>query len=322
MTEGMRVELPAEGLEFGRGLAAALRKAGGVELAREAFSDPSVRTTVVQSILENSGALDLDAREGLDEVTAAAAACRAAGSVALPYPLAGRLAGAAADAVGVVFVSRSAPATDHADLTIGWTAVAPDGARAAVTGASATSLALSSRAAGGLEVGAWSAGSVAPATLLMLLQGWSVLGSLDSALALTLQYSRDRVQFGHSIADYQGIQFQLAAAFVELSALEVTCEDAVTSYAADADAALVDMIALRVATLEAAHKVLGICHQVHGAIGFTDEHDLSWLTRYGHLIRRSPLGTSGTLAWLTAEIDRSGFGSLFPVPAYSAVAHG
>jgi len=322
MTEGMRVELPGEGIEFGRGLAAALRKAGGVDLARAAHRDPGSRESVVLPILEGSGVLELDARDGLDELTAIAAACRAAGSVALPYPLAGRLAGALADAPGVAVVSAEAPAADHADLMTGWTAITPEGSRAAIAGPAATRSAVSSRFAGGLVVGPWSAGDPAPAVLLMLLQGWSVLGSLDHALSLTIRHSRDRVQFGHPISEYQGIQFQLADAFVELSALEVTCEDALSAYAANAASAVVDVLALRVATLEAAQKVLGVCHQVHGAIGFTDEHDLSWLTRYGHLVRRSPLGASGTLALLTAEIERGGFRSLFPVPAYSGAANG
>ncbi|MCU1512978.1 MAG: acrC 5 [Microbacteriaceae bacterium] len=319
----MRIELPSDGLEFGRTLASAFVKAGGVNLARAAFADPAARERVVLPILELSGVLEVDAREGLDELTAVASASRAAGSVALPYPLVGLLA-APVGMPGVLFVSRTALRAEHGDLAIGWTAVTADGSRATVVSSGGVDAAITSRFTTAVAVDSWAAGDLEPAVLVMLLDAWSILGSLETALSLTLEHSRLREQFGHRISDYQGIQFQLADAFVELSGLEVMCEQALHAYFSAGLDSLTDVLALRVSMLEAADRVLKVCHQVHAAVGFTDEHDLSWLSRYGQLVRRSPVGSSGTLAWLSAQIEATGFDSLFPVPGFrgSGVAHG
>jgi hypothetical protein len=85
----MQIELTDEALEFGHHVHRAL-EAGG--------DDPTA--------LDALGIWDLDVRNDADELEAAAAACRAAGWWAVPYPVAERLAEPAADdALGLVLQS-------------------------------------------------------------------------------------------------------------------------------------------------------------------------------------------------------------------------
>jgi alkylation response protein AidB-like acyl-CoA dehydrogenase len=74
---------------------------------------------------------------------------------------------------------------------------------------------------------------------------------------------------------------------------------------------LVDALALRAHALESAQSVLRTCHQLHGALGFCDEHDLSILSRHAQPWLRLGGGLEATTEHLMAAIDRSGFDSLF-----------
>lgn len=62
--------------------------------------------------------------------------------------------------------------------------------------------------------------------------------------------------------------------------------------------AAVDALACRFAALEVAETVFRAGHQMHGAMGFCDEFDLSWLSRHSQATRRLPWGHSQTQARL------------------------
>lgn len=51
-------------------------------------------------------------------------------------------------------------------------------------------------------------------------------------------------------------------------------------------------------------------HQYHGAMGFTDEVDLSWLSRASQFVRRRPEGESATQELLAAKMTDHGFAAL------------
>ncbi|MCD9196954.1 acyl-CoA dehydrogenase family protein [Aeromicrobium wangtongii] len=294
-------------------MSSALRRAGGTDLVKRAVTEPTVRTVEIPALLERAGLGDINPYSGdINEIAAAAYACRAAGAVALPFPIVGQLAGAQS-ALGLVLVSRTQPVVDHVDLMTGWQAVDRFGSRTDVVGAVESARTISAPFAGIAKTTTWSEGEISPVLVYLVLECWSVLGSLESALALSVQHAKDRVQFGSPLSRYQAIQFQIADAYVELGGLEVIVEQAVASYASHGAQSLTDIVAARVAMLEAAEKCLRVAHQIHGAVGFTDEHDLAWLSRHGHIARRSPLGVSGTLAWAAESIERHGFDGLFPV---------
>jgi acyl-CoA dehydrogenase len=106
-------------------------------------------------------------------------------------------------------------------------------------------------------------------------------GAARGALARTVQYAGERVQFGRPIGKFQAVQQQLA-----LAAAEVAAAGAAASAAADtaerdgfgAESTTFAVAAAKARTSEAAGEVARIAHQVHGAIGFTREHDLRLLT--------------------------------------------
>jgi acyl-CoA dehydrogenase len=108
-------------------------------------------------------------------------------------------------------------------------------------------------------------------------------GAARGALAATVRYAGERVQFGRPIGRFQAVQQQLALAAGEVAAASAAAAAAAGVVAADGFAAPSTRLAVAAAksrTGEAAGAVARIAHQVHGAIGFTREHDLRlWTTR-------------------------------------------
>jgi len=104
-------------------------------------------------------------------------------------------------------------------------------------------------------------------------------GAARGALAASVQYAGERVQFGRPIGKFQAIQQQLALAAAEVAAASAAADAA--ARAADADGVLgarFSIAAAKARTSEAAGAVARIAHQVHGAIGFTREYDLRLVT--------------------------------------------
>jgi acyl-CoA dehydrogenase len=110
-----------------------------------------------------------------------------------------------------------------------------------------------------------------------------IAGAARGALAATVRYAGERVQFGRPIGRFQAVQQQLALAAGEVAAASAAASAAAATAAADGFAAPSTRFAVGAAksrTGEAAGAVARIAHQVHGAIGFTREHDLRlWTTR-------------------------------------------
>jgi acyl-CoA dehydrogenase len=106
-------------------------------------------------------------------------------------------------------------------------------------------------------------------------------GAAGAALAWSVRYAGERVQFGRPIAKFQAVQQQLALAAAEVAAARAGAEAATRIAAstdfAGADAALAVAVA-KARAGEAAGAVARIAHQVHGAIGFTLEHRLRLAT--------------------------------------------
>jgi acyl-CoA dehydrogenase len=106
-------------------------------------------------------------------------------------------------------------------------------------------------------------------------------GAAQGALAAAVRYAGTRVQFGRPIARFQAVQQQLALAGAEVAAATAAATSAARVVDADGFTAPSARLAVAVAksrTSEAAGAVARVAHQVHGAIGFTREHDLRLLT--------------------------------------------
>jgi acyl-CoA dehydrogenase len=102
-------------------------------------------------------------------------------------------------------------------------------------------------------------------------------GALDAALAMTLAYVNERVQFGRTLGKFQVVQHQLALLAEEAAA--VGCGAQAACAALDRGADDLAVAAAKLRANRAVHPATSIAHQLHGAIGFTREHALHHLTQ-------------------------------------------
>jgi len=284
---------------------------GGADAARKAIGEPpSARLSLVapfDGIIEG-----LDPREGYFEALAAAEVCRGAGHAVLPLPVESMLLRRPS---GLPLVALSANGRfEHGDLFDTWEAADADGAVHVISPKGGRV---------GSKVGPFVnlepsevVGDADPLTgteqaLLHLLPSWYLLGAAEKALDLATVYATERVQFGSPIAKYQGVAFPLADACSELQALYELALQAVHSLHATPASALVDALTVRYAALDVTRRVLRIAHQVLGAVGMCDEHDLTIVTLTLQARLRLPLDLEATTAQLAAAIDEHGFDSIF-----------
>lgn len=152
---------------------------------------------------------------------------------------------------------------------------------------------------------------------LVLTSFW-VAGALGRARDLAGRHARERQQFGRRIADFGAIQWHLSDIAVAHDGLwELAC----FSLARLIDRRLTpaDALALHLTTLESARSVVDHGHQVLAAIGLCEEHDLTLITRHLQPALRRPCGPTRVASLLADEVARSGFDSLYPISAVSAV---
>ena len=102
-------------------------------------------------------------------------------------------------------------------------------------------------------------------------------GALDRTLEMGVAYAAEREQFGRPIARFQAIQHMLAAAAGEAAAAGRAVDAAIA--AIDTDRFVLEVAAAKARVGEAAGIVAETVHQVHGALGFTYEHQLHHFTR-------------------------------------------
>lgn len=112
-----------------------------------------------------------------------------------------------------------------------------------------------------------------------LMRAAQMAGAMEAALALSVRYANERVQFGRPIGKFQAIQQQMALLAEDTAAAIVAVEAAARAVAEVRPSAEFAVAAAKVRAGEAAGRVADIAHQVHGAIGFTEEHQLHRLTR-------------------------------------------
>jgi len=102
-------------------------------------------------------------------------------------------------------------------------------------------------------------------------------GGLDYLLRQASQYATERRQFGKPIGSFQVIQQNLAVLAGHTAAAGTAAANAFR--AADRGDAAFEIAVAKVRVGEAAGIGASIAHQTHGAIGFTYEHALQFVTR-------------------------------------------
>ena len=101
--------------------------------------------------------------------------------------------------------------------------------------------------------------------------GAQMLGVAAGALDATLRYVQEREQFGKTIGEFQGVQFQIAQMATELEAARLLVYNA--ARLKDADQPFLREAAMaKLYSSEAAQRITSLCVDLHGGYGFTREY--------------------------------------------------
>jgi len=115
--------------------------------------------------------------------------------------------------------------------------------------------------------------------------GAEMLGSATEAFERTVQYLKDRKQFGVAIGSFQALKHRAAQMFCEV---EVT-RSAVIAACSALDENTNDAAALAVLAKGKANDTLDLCGnegvQMHGGIGMTDEHEIGFFMKRARVAR-------------------------------------
>jgi acyl-CoA dehydrogenase len=104
-----------------------------------------------------------------------------------------------------------------------------------------------------------------------------MIGGMERCMDYALTYANERVQFGRPIGRFQAIQHMLAVAAGHFAAASASADALLESERLGDDRFAVAIAKSRCG--EAAGLVAAVCHQVHGAMGFTQEHPLHFASR-------------------------------------------
>lgn len=104
-----------------------------------------------------------------------------------------------------------------------------------------------------------------------------MVGGMERCLDYALTYANERVQFGRPIAKFQAVQHMLAIAAGHFAAASAAADTLTESERLGDDRLAVAIAKSRCG--EAAGQVAAVCQQVHGAMGFTQEHPLHFASR-------------------------------------------
>lgn len=102
------------------------------------------------------------------------------------------------------------------------------------------------------------------------------IGAAERCLELTVEYAKDRVQFGRPIGSFQALKHRMADLYVTVAAAKTVvaeaCEDPAPTNAA----------AARLAATDALNAVAAEGIQLHGGIAITWEHDMHLYFKRAH----------------------------------------
>lgn len=118
--------------------------------------------------------------------------------------------------------------------------------------------------------------------LILTVRAVQMASAIEAALNLSIAYVSDREQFGRPLSKFQAIQHQLAVAASESAAATMAATQVASVLAQNADDPEKAWHEAVVAKVQIGHSVEAVTvpfHQVHGAMGYTQEYDLHHYTR-------------------------------------------
>jgi alkylation response protein AidB-like acyl-CoA dehydrogenase len=101
-----------------------------------------------------------------------------------------------------------------------------------------------------------------------------MLGGALKVLDLSVEYAKDRVQFGRPIGSFQAVKHRCADMLVDVEGMRSTTYWAAWCLSAGDREASIAASTAKIWCADASKRVMASALQVHGGIGFTWEHDL------------------------------------------------
>jgi alkylation response protein AidB-like acyl-CoA dehydrogenase len=105
-----------------------------------------------------------------------------------------------------------------------------------------------------------------------------MVGLAQQALNITLDYAKERLAFGHPIGAFQSIQHRCADMLIDVDGSRFVTYQAAWRINEGLTAAREAALA-KAWVSQACRRVMNSAHQVHGAIGFTEDHILHFYTK-------------------------------------------
>jgi alkylation response protein AidB-like acyl-CoA dehydrogenase len=108
----------------------------------------------------------------------------------------------------------------------------------------------------------------------------TVVGAMQQALDMTVEYAKERKQYDRPIGSFQVIQHYCANMATDVTGARLSIYEA--AWRINEGLSCTKEVAVAKAwTNEAFERVTTLAHQIHGAIGSTIDHDLQFYTRQG-----------------------------------------
>ena len=118
-----------------------------------------------------------------------------------------------------------------------------------------------------------------------LLRSAQIAGAAFTLVEKTSQYAEERVQFGRTLSKFQAVQHNLSQLVTSAASVDAVTRAAFhqmngVRFSNDAaDDVRLSIAAAKYRASECADLLCRVAHQIHGAIGFSYEHDLHFFTR-------------------------------------------
>ena len=119
-------------------------------------------------------------------------------------------------------------------------------------------------------------------SLILTVRAVQMAATMEAALDLSIGYVSEREQFGRPLSKFQAIQHQLATSASESAAATMAATQAANAIAMhrnDPEKAWHEAVIAKVQIGHSIEAVTVPFHQVHGAMGYTQEYDLHHYTR-------------------------------------------
>ncbi len=152
-------------------------------------------------------------------------------------------------------------------------------------------------------------GSISPQayqTRGALLRTAQMVGALEAILERSVRYASEREQFGRPISKFQAIQQYLAQL-----AGEVAAAQAALGAAENTGDSIAAIAVAKIRVGEAAGTATRIAHQVHGAMGYTQEYPLHFFSKRLWSWRDEFGSETEWAAWLGRQVAANGADALW-----------